>query len=138
MRQFIHRAIVIETALAIAWIITAIVASVGVLLVAGLGGEMADVSMRFVLQAAPSHVWGVLALVLAVLSALTLSSHRARWASPFALYGMAAGFGLVGILSSPNAGAGDGPVLVPVVLGLGVISVVIGVALDGQIERRVR
>ena len=48
---------------------------------------------------------------------------------------MAAGFGLVGILSSPNASAGDGPVLVPIVLGMGVISVVIGVALDGQIER---
>lgn len=138
MRQFIHRAIVVETTYVVAWIITTIVAAVGVLLIAGFGGEMADVSMRYVIQAAPLHVWGVLALAFAVLAGLTLSTRRARWAAPFALYGMAAGFGLVGILSSPNASAGDGPVLVPIVLGMGVISVVIGVALDGQIERGLR
>ena len=119
MRQFIHRAIVVETTYVVAWIITTIVAAVGVLLIAGFGGEMADVSMRYVIQAAPLHVWGVLALAFAVLAGLTLSTRRARWAAPFALYGMAAGFGLVGILSSPNASAGDGPVLVPIVLGMG-------------------
>ena len=91
MRQFIHRAIVVETTYEVAWIITTIVAAVGVLLIAGFGGEMADVSMRYVIQAAPLHVWGVLALAFAVLAGLTLSTRRARWAAPFALYGYGGG-----------------------------------------------
>lgn len=132
LRSFLHRTVVIQAMLTLAWSVAAFAAVFGAALVSAPGAVEGVASFTHTFQFAPPHVWGIGFVLLSALTVASLAGPRRDLAS-FPIWGLAFLTCVWGLFAAPAVATSGGSITAVIIYPFaGFVMLIVGAALDQQ------
>lgn len=130
----LHRTVVVQAMLTLAWSITIFATAFGTALIAAPDNVLRVATFEHSFRFAPPHVWGIGFLAFAALTALALYGSR-RDLAPFPIWGLALLTCVWGAFTVPAVAASSGALTAVIIYPFAAfVMLIVGAAIDQQGE----